>query len=177
MRHLKTRRRIQRHTSHRKQLLENVVSALFKNQQIETTYPKAKAAQPLADQLITLGKRNTLHAKRQAFSILGSHGLTQKLFGEIAPRFEKRNGGYTRVLHYRRRNGDKAPMAILELTEKVIVAKKAVAKKIKEKKPETEVETSKTETKVSKETPDRQPKKSFIHQIRRFFRRKGGMGN
>lgn len=129
MRHNRTRRRLKRNFSHRKQMLENMVTSLLIHQQIKTTVPKAKEAQKLADRLITLGKDDTLHARRRAFAILQDHALTTELFSKIAPRFKSRAGGYTRVLHLGTRKGDAAPIALLELTEKEVRVKKAPAKK------------------------------------------------
>ncbi len=129
MRHAKTRRRLKRNFSHRKQMLENMAASLLIHQQIKTTVPKAKEAQKLVDRLITLGKDDTLHARRRAYAILGDHQLTTELFTKIAPRFKTRAGGYTRVLHLGTRKGDAAPIALLELTEKEVRVRKAPAKK------------------------------------------------
>ena len=163
-------------------MLENMVGSLFTYQQIRTTWPKAKEAQKLADQLITLGKANTLHAKRRAFAVLGNRELTTKLFAQIAPRFQNRKGGYTRVLHHGTRNGDSAPLALLELTEKQVVEKKEPVKKSAKAAPhahehrahEKEAEPKEKAAKpdVSKK-PAAQPKKGFFGNIRTLFGRRG----
>lgn len=124
MRHQKTRRRLQRHGSQRRALLNSLVTALFRYQRINTTQVKAKEAQKLAEQLITLGKNPSLHTRRQAFELLGDHGMVKKLFDEIAPLFTERAGGYTRVIRSGHRAGDAAPMAILELVEKTTAFEK-----------------------------------------------------
>lgn len=194
MRHNRTRRRLKRNFSHRKQMLENMVTSLFKHQQIETTWPKAKEAQKLADRLITLGKDDTLHARRRAFAILGDRAVTVELFAKIAPRFSKRKGGYTRVLHLGNRKGDAAPMALLELTEKEIRERKVKAKTAKDKaghehKHEHKGDAHDHEHKHEKhdvappeprhkhEAPKHEPKKQgFFKNIRTFFGRKGSSG-
>lgn len=137
MRHRRDTHKLSRNATNRKALLRSLVRNLIIHEQITTTYKKAKAASSLADRLITLGKKKTITAKKNAISLLGSKELINKLFDEIAPRFTNRNGGYTRVLHFSVRPGDGASMAILELTERKIVEKKVKekeSKKAKEKK-------------------------------------------
>ena len=129
MRHNRTRRRLKRNFSHRKQMLENLVTSLLKHQQVRTTVPKAKEAQKLADRLITMGKVDSLHSRRQVFAVLQDHDMTTELFSKIAPRFKNRKGGYTRVLHVGTRKGDAAPIALLELTEKEVRTKKVIKRK------------------------------------------------
>ena len=120
MRHNRQTHRLGRTATERKALLESLVSSLLIHQEITTTLQKAKAAQRLADRMITLGKNDTLHSRRQVFSRIQDHQLTSKLFKEVAPRFKNRKGGYTRILQLSRRKGDGAQLAILELTEKEI---------------------------------------------------------
>ena len=137
MRHRRKTHKLSRNATNRKALLRSLARNLFIHEQISTTYAKAKAASSLADKLITLGKANTITAKKNAISVLGSKELINKLFDDIAPRFANRKGGYTRVLRLSTRHGDGATTAILELTERKIVEKKAKtknAKKIKEAK-------------------------------------------
>lgn len=137
MRHRRNTHKLSRNATNRKALLRNLVRSLIIHERIITTYKKAKAASSLADKLISLGKAKTITAKKNAISILGSKELINKLFDEIAPRFVSRNGGYTRVLHFSVRPGDGASTAVLELTERKIVDKKAKEKgpkKAKEKK-------------------------------------------
>jgi large subunit ribosomal protein L17 len=95
-----------------------MAAALIKHEQIKTTLPKAKELKPLADKLITLGKRGNLHARRQALSMLHDGALTEKLFTTLAERYASRAGGYTRVLKAGFRHGDMAPMAMIELVDR-----------------------------------------------------------
>jgi large subunit ribosomal protein L17 len=95
-----------------------LVTALLKNEKIETTTAKAKEIRPLAEKMITLGKRGDLHARRQALSFIHDESVVSSLFAQIAPRFSSRNGGYTRIVATRNRPGDAAPMAVIELVER-----------------------------------------------------------
>lgn len=104
-----------RDSSARKALFRAVVTALFEKERIETTEGKAKAVQPIAEEMITLAKRGDLHARRQALAYIYDESVVTKLFNQIAPRYADRNGGYTRVIRTGVRKGDAAPMAILEL--------------------------------------------------------------
>jgi len=108
-------RKLGRTSDHRKAMLRNQVTSLLRNGKIETTYAKAKEAQRMADKMITLGKRGDLHARRQALAYIYDEEVVKKLFEEIAPKYEDRNGGYTRVLKLGPRRGDGAELAILEL--------------------------------------------------------------
>lgn len=99
---------------HRRALLRNLVTSLIVFERIETTLAKAKELRRVADRMVTLGKRGTLHARRQAASYVRTQAAVQKLFAELATRFAERPGGYTRVLKLGRRQGDGAPMAIIE---------------------------------------------------------------
>ena len=118
MRHGCAGRQFGRDTSHRKALLRMLVTALLKNEKIETTTAKAKEIRPLAEKMITLGKRGDLHARRQALSFIHDESVVSSLFAQIAPRFSSRNGGYTRIVATRNRPGDAAPMAVIELVER-----------------------------------------------------------
>ena len=115
MRHLVKGRKLRRTTAHREALLRNLVTSLFDKERIKTTVAKAKEAKPLAEKLITLGKKGTLHARRQALAVLYKEDTAVRLFDVIAPRFSERPGGYTRVIKLGPRLGDGAEMAILEL--------------------------------------------------------------
>jgi large subunit ribosomal protein L17 len=95
-----------------------LVTSLLKNEKIETTSAKAKEIRPLAEQMITLGKRGDLHARRQALSFMQDEAVVSSLFAQIAPRFASRNGGYTRIVPTRTRPGDAAPMAVIELVDR-----------------------------------------------------------
>lgn len=118
MRHAKTGRRLSRSSSHRKALLGNLAAALIKHEQIITTLPKAKALRPFVEKLVTLGKRGSLHARRQAAAVLPEERWTKKLFDTLAPRYAERPGGYTRVLKAGFRYGDSAPMAVIEFVDR-----------------------------------------------------------
>ncbi len=115
MRHRKSGRRLGRTSSHREAMVRNMVTSLFEHERIVTTTPKAKEVRRVADKMITLAKRGDLHAKRQALSFIRSQDVVAKLFGEIQEQFTDRNGGYTRIIQTGTRQGDCAPMAILEL--------------------------------------------------------------
>ena len=117
MRHLKKGRKLGTDASHTKAMLRGLATALFTNERIKTTEARAKEARIMAEKLITLGKRGDVHARRQAMAELGDKELVHKLFDDIAPRFEDREGGYTRILKLGPRKGDAAPMVILELVE------------------------------------------------------------
>jgi large subunit ribosomal protein L17 len=114
MRHLKSGRKLGRNPAHRRATLRNLVTNLVEKERIQTTLLRAKAARPLAERMITLGKRDSLHARRQAAAFLMTPGATQKLFSDLAPRFSGRNGGYTRIVRTGWRIGDGAELAILE---------------------------------------------------------------
>jgi large subunit ribosomal protein L17 len=102
-------------TDQRMALLRNMVTSFLENGRIETTLTRAKEAQSLAEKMITLGKTNTLHSRRQALEFITKEDVVTKLFAEIAPEYADRNGGYTRIMQTGPRRGDAAPMAILEL--------------------------------------------------------------
>lgn len=119
MRHGMSGRKLNRASSHRKALLMNLANSLIKHEQIKTTLPKAKELRPYVEKLITLGKKGQLNNKRQAISILHDLEVVNKLFSDIAKRYENRNGGYIRIMKYGFRTGDAAPMAIIELVDRV----------------------------------------------------------
>ena len=167
MNHQKAYRKLGRNPSHRRATLRNLATALVLNERIETTLPKAKELRRVADRLVTLGKKNTLHSRRQALSYLipinreqagkaDKTSAVHKLFEEIAPRFAERNGGYTRVIHGRksattrldgRRDGDGAEMAIIEFVEEELKAKP------KKKRRTTKRATKKVEAAATEEAP------------------------
>jgi large subunit ribosomal protein L17 len=119
MRHGLSGRKLNRTSAHRKAMFINMAQAVIKHEQIKTTLPKAKELRTVVDQLITLGKRGDLHARRQALTRLGGdRQLTDKLFTTLAERYGSRQGGYTRVLKAGFRYGDCAPMAIFELVDR-----------------------------------------------------------
>lgn len=118
MRHGKGLRNLSRTSSHRRALLRNMATSFFQVESFETTVPKAKELRPIVERLITLGKNDTLAARRQAYSYLLNKGVVHKLFTDIGPRCSARNGGYTRIVRTRVRPGDAAELAIIELVDK-----------------------------------------------------------
>ena len=118
MKHRIKGKKLNRSSSHRKALFKNMAQAIIKHEQIVTTLPKAKTMKPIIDKLITLGKKGSLHARRQAFSQLRDNKMVSKLFGDLATRYAERQGGYSRVLKAGYRYGDTAAMAVLELVDR-----------------------------------------------------------
>ena len=118
MKHRIKGKKLNRTSSHRKALLKNMSQALIKHEQIVTTLVKAKTLKPYFDKLITIGKKGSLSARRQAISRVGDLKLVEKLFSILAKRYETRNGGYSRVLKAGFRYGDAAPMAVIELVDR-----------------------------------------------------------
>src|SRR5438105_10292200 len=114
MRHQKKTIKLGRTAEHRKALLANQVCGLIEHQRIRTTLAKAKAVRPLAEKMVTLGKKGSIHARRTAFAVLRQKDAVKKLFDEIAPRTADRNGGYTRIVKLGQRKSDSAPVAYLE---------------------------------------------------------------
>ena len=132
MQHNRAGRKLGRTTSHRRSLFRNQLASLFTHERITTTLPKAKDLRPLAEKMVTLGKRGGLHARRLALKNLPDQDAVKRLFDTIAPRFSERAGGYTRIMKLGRRPGDGAEMAILELVDFDFAtrrAEKAVAEK------------------------------------------------
>ena len=119
MRHGISGRKLNRTSSHRKALLMNLANSLLKHEQIKTTLPKAKELKPFVEKIITLGKNGDLHHRRQAISILQDVKIVEKVFSDLSKRYENRNGGYTRIMKFGFRSGDAAPMAIIELVDRV----------------------------------------------------------
>jgi large subunit ribosomal protein L17 len=115
MRHNVGLRKLGRTSSHRRALLRNLTTALFRHERIRTTLPKAKELRPFAERLITLARQDSLHARRQVLRLVSDKQVVKKLFGTLAPRFATRPGGYTRTLKLGPRQGDGADMAIVEL--------------------------------------------------------------
>ena len=123
MRHKCAGRQFGRNPGHRKALFRSLVTSFFEHERIETTEAKAKEMRPFTEQMISLGKKGDLHARRQALSFIRDKDVVSRLFKDIAPRFSTRNGGYTRLVKTRRRLGDGAEMAILELIDYQMVKK------------------------------------------------------
>jgi large subunit ribosomal protein L17 len=134
MRHRKIGRRLSRTWSHRKAMFRNLVTALLDQEQIITTEAKAKELRRVAERMITLGKRGTPHARRQALSYIRGTRVVSKLFEELAPRYRDRPGGYTRIVKLGPRRGDNAPEAMIELVAREKEkAQKAPPEKAKKK--------------------------------------------
>jgi large subunit ribosomal protein L17 len=129
MRHLNSGFKLGRNPAHRRATLRNLVTNLIEKERIETTLLRAKAARPLAERMITLGKRDSLHARRQAAAFLMTPHATRKLFADLAPRFADRPGGYTRIVRSGWRIGDGAELAILEFIGSELKKKEKKPKK------------------------------------------------
>ena len=139
MRHLRSGSKLGKQPAHRRAVLRNLVTNLIEKERIHTTILRAKACRPLAERMITLGKRDSLHARRQAAGFLMTTNATKKLFADLAPRFADRAGGYTRIVRTGWRIGDGAELAILEfigseLKKKEKKPKKAAAEEAPEEK-------------------------------------------
>jgi len=121
MRHQKKTVKLGRKAEHRKALLANQVCSLIEHQRIRTTLAKAKAVRPLAEKMVTLGKKGSIHARRTAFAMLRQKDAVKKLFNEVAPRTADRNGGYTRIVKLGQRKSDGAPIAYLEWVDATLL--------------------------------------------------------
>ena len=162
MRHRVAGRKLSRHTQHRELMFRNMLVSLLQYERIKTTLAKGKELRSWADRIISLGKKGTLHARRQAFALLRNEGIVKKLFDVIAPKFKDREGGYTRVYKLGWRQGDGAPLSLVELVtyaspeeQKKSTLKKAkeVLKKVTPKKKEKGEEKEKEALKGKKEKP------------------------
>ena len=134
MRHRKAGKKLGRVTAHRWALFRNLLAALFTHERITTTEAKAKAVRGLAEQMITLAKRESLHARRQVLALVPDPALVKKLFDSVAARYAERHGGYTRIIKVGRRPGDNAPLVLLELVDRPETIKEKKKGKEKEKK-------------------------------------------
>ena len=158
MRHLKAGRKFGRTSAHRKALFRNLVQALIKRERISTTLAKAKELRGKVENTITLGKKGTLHARRQAFKLAPAKEAVQKVFGPLAERYANRPGGYTRIIRIGHRRGDDAPMAFIELVDRDGEAKApskgktAPEKEAKKTKPKV-TEKKKAEPKAKESAP------------------------
>ena len=130
MRHGNSNRKLNRTHEHRKAMFANMVCSLIEHEQIQTTLPKAKELKKIVDKYITLGKKGSLHSRRQAISRLKQNSAVIKLFETLAPRYKERNGGYTRVLKAGFRYGDAAPLAVIEFVDRDVSAKGAKDKEL-----------------------------------------------
>jgi large subunit ribosomal protein L17 len=138
MRHQKNTRKLGRTSQHRDAMLANLVASLILHKRVKTTLAKAKAARPLAEKLVTLGKTGTLHARRLAVAKIGQKDVVSLLFKDIAPGFKDRKGGYTRIIKLGPRQSDSAPTAFLEWVDYVVDAAPAPAAEKSEKAETTE---------------------------------------
>jgi len=134
MRHQVKKGMLGRNTAHRRALMRNLVTSFLERERVRTTLAKARSVRPIAEKMITLAKRNTLHTRRQALAYVTKETAVKKLFDEIGPRFSERPGGYTRIVKLDRRAGDGAEMAMIELVGTEFKAK-AKKKKKEAKKP------------------------------------------
>ena len=153
MRHRQKGRKLGRTKSHRELMLRNMVVSLFENESIRTTEARAKEARRLAEKLLTWGKKGDLHSRRLALRYISNAAVIKKVFETIAPRFEGRDGGYTRIVRLSQRRGDAASMVVLELTEKSkeIEDEKAARKAKKEAKKEARRKAEEKEAAMEEE--------------------------
>ena len=133
MRHGNAHRKLNRTAEHRRAMFANMAAALIKHEQITTTLPKAKDLRPIVEKLVTLGKQGGLHARRQAIAEIRDVAMVKKLFDVIGPRYQGRNGGYTRVLKAGYRYGDSAPVAVIEFVDRDVDAKGVDSGPVQEK--------------------------------------------
>ena len=153
MRHLKAGRKFGRTSAHRKALFRNLVGALIQRERISTTLAKAKELRGKVEKTITLGKRGTLHARRQAFKLVPAKDAVQKVFGPLAERYANRPGGYTRIIRIGHRKGDDAPMAFIELVDREGDEAKPAAKGKTEPKKEAMPKVVEKKKDASREIP------------------------
>ena len=177
MRHQKKTIKLGLTAAHRKALLANQVCSLIEHQRIKTTLAKAKAVRPLAEKMVTLGKKGSLHARRTAFAVLRQKNSVKKLFDEIAPRSTTRNGGYTRIVKLGQRKSDSAPMAFIEWVDALVVEEKPAPEEKQTKKKDAE---SAVKRKEPEATPEPAPaaKKEAVEEPkpkkRKWFGKKSG---
>ena len=152
MRHNISGRKLNRKTSHRLSLLKNLSKSLIIHEQIETTLPKAKDLRPFVEKILTIGKINTLAARRKVYSYLGDKKLVDKVFQILGKRYQKRNGGYVRILKSGFRFGDSAPKAIIELVERDVNVK-GLEDKLREKNSKKETDNLTSGSNISNAEP------------------------
>ena len=179
MRHQKKTIKLGRTAEHRKALLANQICSLIEYQRIKTTLAKAKAVRPLAEKMVTLGKRGSIHARRTALATLRQENAVKKLFDDIAPRSTDRNGGYTRIVKLGQRKSDSAAMAFIEWVDagQVIEEKAAEEKKAKRKEAEPiakqkEPARKPEEPATKEEEPTAPPAEEPKPKKRKWFSRK-----
>jgi len=175
MRHRVAGRKLSRHTQHRELMFRNMLVSLLQHERIKTTLAKGKELRSWADKIISLGKRGTLHARRRAFSLLRDKGIVKKLFDEIAPKFKDRQGGYTRVYKLGWRQGDAAPLSLVELVtyappeekkKSTITKAKEVLEKVTPKKKE-KIEKKEKVKEKAKEKPKEKEKEKKEKKVKK----------
>lgn len=183
MRHAKQKFQLNRFTSWRKSTINSIAKSVLTKQRIITTKVKARAAVPLIEKLITLGKHDSIAKRRNVYRILGEHRLVSLLFKEVAPRFNNRVGGYTRILPWISRRGDGCELVILELTEQKKEIKRpkkeklstptAETKELPSETPKEQTPTIKPKAAVTekKAAPVKKPTKKFLGGIRKIFKK------
>ncbi len=162
MRHARTGKKLGRDSAHRRALYANLAGALIEHGRIKTTVTKAKAVRPIAEQMITLGRRGDLHARRQATAFLRSRDVVHRLFADVAPLFKDRPGGYTRIVKIGPRAGDAAEMAYLELVDEEYVAQEREARQTVVDEPAPEQDAGEPEAVVEspiRRRPPRRPRR------------------
>ena len=155
MRHARSGKKLGRDMAHRKALYANLAGAVIEHGRIKTTVTKAKAVKPIAEQLITLGRRGDMHARRQAVAFLRSKEIVHKLFAEVGPAFAERPGGYLRITRIGPRPGDAAEMAYLELVDTPLVFKTKAAPVV-----EDEVDDEPDEEELEESEDDEEPEEA-----------------
>jgi large subunit ribosomal protein L17 len=158
MRHRRAGKKIGRDSSHRKAMLRNMVTSLFKFEQLETTDAKAKQLRPKAEKIITLAKRGDLHARRQALAYIKDKAITHRLFGDLRDRYMDRQGGYVRIVKKGNRKGDGAPLSVIQLLP-AEEGKKKGKKKGRATKAASAAESKKKKEGKPKEAEKKEPKK------------------
>lgn len=159
MRHKVSGRKLGRTSGHRKALMRTMVTELLENERMITTVAKAKELRSVAEKMITLGKKETLHARRQALGFIRKKSVVHKLFETLAPRFADRQGGYTRILRLGERKGDAAELALLELLDGDLVPEAPSSEKKKAKKPEPKAKAADKKPAVKKQAAKKPEKK------------------
>ena len=156
MRHQKKTVKLGRKAEHRKALLANQVCSLIEHERIKTTLAKAKAVRPLAEKMVTLGKKGSLHARRTALAVLRQKTAVKKLFDNIAPRSNSRNGGYTRIVKLGQRKSDSASVAFIEWVDAAPVTEEKPGEEKSKKEPVATVETPTRAAAPAKEEPKKE---------------------
>ncbi len=164
MRHRKASKHLGRDSSHRRAMFRNMVTSLFKYEQIETTDVKAKQLRPIAERMITLAKRGDLHARRQALAYMMDKQVTHRLFEEIKDRYLDRQGGYVRIVKKGIRKGDNAPISIVQLIPAEELKKKAKKKTKKPKAKEAATKTTEPKDKAVDKQETEEKKQETVKQ-------------